>query len=131
MSTYTVILPRRRSLWPALRAAQLAFLLPLGVLQLAAVFAFVGTADAPTGVQIVVAVAAAAVAVAAIAIACLLPRRTFLVRDAAHVLIRAEIVVCLVTLIGFGQLAWLALLPVAGLASLALWLDERSHPSFI
>jgi len=131
MSTYTVTLPRRRSLWPALRAAQLAFLLPLGVLQLAVVVAFVGTAGAPTGVQIVVAVAAAAVAVAAIAIAYLLPRRTFLVRDAAHVLIRAEIVVCLVTLIGFGQLAWLALLPVVGLASLALWIDERSHPSFI
>lgn len=131
MSTYSATLPRKRHLWPALRAAQLTFLLPLGVVQLAAVAAFARTADALTGVQIVVAVAAAAVAVAAIAIACLLPRRTFLVRDAAHILIRAEIVVCLVTLIGFGQPACLALLPVVGLVSLTLWIDERRHPSFI
>ena len=78
-----------------------------------------------------VAVAAAALAVAAIALGCLLPRRTFFVRNAARTLLRAEIIVCLVTLIGFGQFAWLAVLPVIGLTRVALWVDERRHPSFI
>jgi hypothetical protein len=131
MSTYTVTLPRRRSLWPALRAAQVAFLLPIGLVQLGAVAAFVGTSDRIGGLESVVLTAAAAVAVAAIAIACLLPRRTFLVRDAARILLRIEVVVVLVTLIGFGQLVWLAVLPIVALASLALWIDERRHPSFI
>lgn len=131
MSTYTVSLPRKRPLWAALRAAQLAFLLPLGVVQLAVVIAFVGTADQLSRFEAVVAVAAAAVAVAAIALGCLLPRRTFFVRDAARILLRAEIIVCLVALIGFGQYAWLAVLPVAGLTRVALWVDERRHPSFI
>jgi hypothetical protein len=36
-----------------------------------------------------------------------------------------------VALIGFGQYAWLAVLPVAGLTRVALWVDERRHPSFI
>jgi hypothetical protein len=131
MSTYTVTLPRRRSLWPALRAAQVAFLLPLGVVQLAAVALLVENADGLNGLEAVGAVAAVVVAVAAIALGCLLPRRTFFVRDAARVLLRAEIVACLVTLIGYGQFVWLAVLPVVGLASLALWIDERRHPSFI
>ena len=131
MSTYTVTLPRKRSLWPALRTAQVAFLLPLGVVQLAAVAAFVGTADGVSGFESLVAAAGAAVAVAAVVLGCLLPRRTFFVRDAARVLLRVEIVVCLVTLIGYGQYAWVAVLPVAGLASLALWIDERRHPSFV
>jgi hypothetical protein len=131
MSTYTVTLPRRRSLWPALRAAQLAFLLPLGVVQLAGVAAFAGTADGLSRSQSAVALAAAVLAVAAIALACLLQRRTFFVRDAARMLLRAEIVLSLVTLIGFGQFAWLAVLPVIGLTHLALWVDERRHPSFL
>ena len=131
MSTYTVTLPRKRSLWPALRATQLAFLLPLGVVQLGAVAAFVGTTDALGRSEAAVAVAAAALAVAAIALGCLLPRRTFFVRNAARTLLRAEIIVCLVTLIGFGQFAWLAVLPVIGLTRVALWVDERRHPSYI
>jgi hypothetical protein len=131
MSTYTVTLPRRRSLWPALRAAQLAFLLPLGLVQLGVVVAFIGTADGISGMETAVLGGAVALALAAIAIACLLPRRTFFVRDAARILLRVETVVCLVTLIGFGQLEWLAVLPVVALTSLALWIDERRHPSFI
>ena len=131
MSTYTVTLPRRRSLWPALRAAQAAFLLPLGLVQLGILATFARTTDGVSLVEAVVLVAAAAVAVAAIGVGCLLPRRTFFVRNAARVLLRVETVVCLATLIGFGQLGWLAVLPVVALTSLALWIDERRHPSFL
>jgi len=131
MSTYTVTLPRRRSLWPALRAAQLSLLLPLGVVQLAAVAVFAGTADGTSGARALVVPAAGVLAVAAIALAWMLPRRTFFVRDATRLLLRAEIVLSLVALIGFGELAWLGVLPVVGLASLALWIDERRHPSFM
>jgi hypothetical protein len=131
MSTYSITLPRRRSTWPALRAAQLALLLPLGAVQLGLVAAFVATADGLTRPQSLVMLAAGVLAAAAIALGCLLPRRTFFVRDAARFLLRAEIVICLVTLIGFGQFAWLAVLPVVGLASLALRIDERRHPSFM
>lgn len=131
MSTYTVTLPRKRSIWPALRAAQLAFVLPLGLVQLAAVAALVQTADGLSRFEAVAAGVAGLLAVAAIAVGWLLPRRTFAVRDAARVVLRAEILISLVTLIGYGQYAWLAMLPMVGLASLALWIDERRHPSFI
>lgn len=131
MSSYSVTLPRRRPIWPALRAAQLAFLLPLGVVQLAAVTAFVGMSDGLSRFEALVAGAAVTVAVAAVALGCLLPRRTFFVRDAARILLRAEIVVCLVALIGYGHYAWLAVLPVVGLTRVALWVDERRHPSFM
>jgi len=131
MSTYSITLPRRRSTWPALRAAQLALLLPLGAAQLGLVAALVATADELTRPQSLVMLAAGVLAAAAIGLGCLLPRRTFFVRNAARILLRAEIVICLVALIGFGQFEWLAVLPVVGLASLALWIDERRHPSFM
>src|SRR5262245_36637399 len=91
MSTYSVTLPRRRHFWAALRAAQLAFLLPLGAIQLAVVATFAATADELSRFEALVAIAGASLAIAAIAVACLLPRRTFLVRDAASVLLRAEV----------------------------------------
>jgi hypothetical protein len=131
MSTYTVTLPRRRSLWPALRAAQLALLLPLGAVQLTAAAAYIGTAGSISRVDAVLAAGAAMAAAAAILVACLLPRRTFFIRGAARILLRIETVVCLGILVGFGQLVWLVVLPVVALTSLALWLDERRHPSFI
>jgi hypothetical protein len=131
MSTYTVTLPRRRSLWPALRTAQLAFLLPLGAVQLAAVAAYIGTTESTSRMDAVVGTAAVVAAVAAILVAFLLPRRTFFIRGAARILLRVETVVCLGILVGFGQLVWLAVLPIVALTSLTLWLDERHHPSFI
>ena len=131
MSSYSVTLSRRRPIWPALRAAQLAFLLPLGVVQLAAVTAFVGTSDGLSRFEALV--AGAAVLRRGRSDRPRLPPspRTFFVRDAARILLRAEIVVCLVTLIAYGHYAWLAVLPVVGLTRVALWVDERRHPSFI
>ena len=103
MSTAYIEIPRRRPLWLALRGAQLLLLLPLGALQLAAVVAFTTTADEMTTAAWVVAGAAVALDVAAIVLAFLLPRRTFLIRDAASMLLRAQIVLSLVKLIGYDE----------------------------
>ena len=79
----------------------------------------------------VVAGAAVALDVAAIVLAFFLPRRTFLIRDAASMLIRAQIVLSLVRLIGYGEVAALAFLGPVGFTWLLLWIDERRHPSFL
>jgi hypothetical protein len=69
--------------------------------------------------------------VAGIALAFLLPRRTFLIRDAARMLLRAQIVFCLVMLIAYAEPASLVVLALVGLTWPLLRIDERRHPSFI
>ena len=131
MSTAYIEIPRRRPVWLALRGAQLMLLLPLGALQLAAVVAFTTTADEMTTAAWVVAGAAVALDVAAIVLAFLLPRRTFLTRDAASMLIRAQVVLSLVKLIGYGDVAALVFVVPVGFTWLLLWIDERRHPSLL
>lgn len=106
-------------------------LLPLGALQLAAVVAFTTTADEMTTAAWVVAGAAVALDLAAIVLAFALPRRTFLIRDATSMLIRAQIVLSLVKLIGYGEVAALVFLGLVGVTWLLLRIDERRHPSFL
>ena len=130
MSTYTVTLPRKRSLGRPSAPRSSRSCLPLGVVQLGAVAAFVGTRTGSAARRRCGGGRCGAGGGGDRA-RMPPPAATFFVRDAARTLLRAEIIVCLVTLIGFGQFAWLAVLPVIGLTRVALWVDERRHPSSI
>lgn len=129
MSTATYALPRRRPLWPALRGAQ-ALLFLLGTGQLAAV-ALLAATGRPTGAGWAVAAVAAVSAAAAVALALLLPRRTHLIRDAAWVLLRCQVALCLVEILARGAWGWAGFLTLVGLAWPLLAIDVRRHPSIL
>jgi hypothetical protein len=131
MSSISLYVPRPapRRIWPALRGAQALLLLPLGLLQLAAVVSAATSGATAGGYGL--AFAAAAAGAAAIGLALLLPRRTHGVRDAATVLLLAQVGLSSVKLTVYGQTAALLVLALSGITWGLVKLDAKLHPSVL
>jgi hypothetical protein len=132
MTTTALPLPahRRRRRWLALRGAQALLLLPLGVLQLAAVVAFTATSEMSGG-SYAIAVWAASMDVAGVVLALLLPRRTRRVRRGVRALLLAQLGFSLVKLTVYGETASLVFIALTALAWLLVEIDGRRHPSVL
>jgi hypothetical protein len=117
--------PRRRSVTPAVRAAQAIFLVPLGLLQLVASIAF-STADGLHGAQYALAAWAAAMGAAGVGVGLLLGTGRPGVRRLAVALLPAQAAFSLVKLTVYHESAsFLFLGFVAAAALLLLAARER------